>query len=164
MIHPSMLATVLALTALPQTEKQPNPPIQVGSVWDYNLGESFKVKVVKVTDTEVTISALDTTLTLNKESFLKTHTLISSPVEEKTFGFAGALTALEEGKKVARKGWNGKGIFVARYFPNDNDFINQSFLYIDSTGLQSNNPDAPKNRTAWFPSQTDMSAKDWVLV
>ena len=29
-----------------------------------------------------------------------------------TFDFGGALLSLKEGRKVARKGWNGKGMFL----------------------------------------------------
>lgn len=177
MLHPSMLALALLLAMPSQPKKQFDtaPVIKVGSVWGFTLLDNLPFTVVKVTDDTVTTNTPLGEQVHNKETFLEFFTLLSNPTEqtapteqtvvaEETFGFAGALTALGEGKKVARKGWNGKGIFVARYFPNDNDFINQSFLYIDSTGLQSDNPDAPKNRTAWFPSQTDMSAKDWVLV
>ena len=38
------------------------------------------------------------------------------------------------------------------------------FIYIDTTGLQTDNPDAPKNRVPWFASQTDMLSEDWIIV
>lgn len=31
---------------------------------------------------------------------------------EKTMDFGGAIAALKQGKKVSRKGWNGKGMFL----------------------------------------------------
>lgn len=35
------------------------------------------------------------------------------------------------------------------------------YIYIDTTGLRSDNPDAPRSRVPWFASQTDMLAEDW---
>ena len=35
------------------------------------------------------------------------------------------------------------------------------YIYIDSSGLQTSNPDAPKNCVPWLASQTDMFAEDW---
>lgn len=57
--------------------------------------------------------------------------------------FGQALEHLKSGNRMRRRGWNGRGIFI------------------DSTGLQTNNPDSPKNRVPWLASQTDMLAEDW---
>lgn len=78
--------------------------------------------------------------------------------------FGKALDALKEGKKVARKGWNGKGIFIELQVPDEFSKMTHSYIFIDTTGLQTNNPDAPKNRVPWLASQTDMLAEDWEVV
>ena len=80
----------------------------------------------------------------------------------KTFGeaFDDAIT----GCKIARKNWNGKGIFVAAQIPDENSKMSSPYLYIDTTGLQSDNTDAPRSCVPWAPSQTDMFACDWVVV
>lgn len=83
---------------------------------------------------------------------------------EKTVDFGEALKALKAGKKVARKGWNGKGIFVMLQVPDEHSKMTRPYLYIDTTGLQTNNPDAPKDRVPWFASQTDMLSEDWVIL
>ena len=78
--------------------------------------------------------------------------------------FGGALALMEQGAKVSRKGWNGRGIFIKIQFPDENSKMTGQYIYIDTTGLLTDNPDAPKVRIPWLASQTDMQAKDWTLV
>ena len=78
--------------------------------------------------------------------------------------FGDALIAIKAGKKVIRKGWNGSGIFVTGQFPDKNSKMSSPYAYIDTTGLKTNNPDAPTCRVPWLPSQTDMFAEDWEVV
>lgn len=78
--------------------------------------------------------------------------------------FGTALEALKCGKKVAREGWNGKGIFVELQRPDANSKMTSPYIFIDTTGLQTGNPAAPKSRVPWLASQTDMLAEDWNLV
>lgn len=81
---------------------------------------------------------------------------------EAVSGFGQALSWLKHGKKVARKGWNGKGIFIELQEPDENSKMTHPYIFIDTTGLQTDNPDAPKNRVPWLASQTDMLAEDWI--
>ncbi|MCP9358688.1 DUF2829 domain-containing protein [Liquorilactobacillus satsumensis] len=86
--------------------------------------------------------------------------------------FGKAITSLKQGYRVARKGWNGKGIFIelkkGEHLDTPNNrfdkVMTHDFIYIDTTGLQSDNPDAPKSRVPWLASQTDMLAEDWYIV
>ena len=78
--------------------------------------------------------------------------------------FGQALEALKGGKNVARKGWNGKGIFIELQVPDEHSKMTHPYIYINTNGLQTNNPDAPKNLVPWAPSQTDMLADDWQVV
>jgi len=75
--------------------------------------------------------------------------------------FGEALHELKAGRKVERKGWNGRGIFIELQTPDENSKMTSPYLYINTTGLQGNNPDAPKSLVPWFPSQTDILADDW---
>lgn len=92
--------------------------------------------------------------------------------EEAIMNFGEAIKALKLGKRVARKGWNGKGIFIKLKkgeplnTPNNrfNEVMTHDFIYIDTTGLRTNNPNAPMDRVPWLASQTDMLADDWVVV
>lgn len=85
-------------------------------------------------------------------------------MEQLTFDFSQALSALKSNLKVQRKGWNGKGIFIEMQVPDENSKMTSPYLFIDSTDLQTDNPDAPKNRVPWAPSQTDIMAEDWQIV
>lgn len=106
-----------------------------------------------------------------KEQFLSI-----APKGEKYFE---SLTALQEGRgefgdairamnwgrlRVARKGWNGKGIFIEVQKPDENSKMTSPYIFIDTTGLQTTNPDAPRSRVPWIASQTDMLAEDWQVV
>lgn len=72
-----------------------------------------------------------------------------------------ALAWINAGHRVARSGWNGKGMFV---------FKIREWTYTD--GKQDNYPNLPfiAMKTAdnkvvpWVASQTDQLADDWVIV
>lgn len=78
--------------------------------------------------------------------------------------FGQAIEALKQGKKVARNGWNGKGIFIELQIPDDYSKMTHPYIFIDTTGLQTENSAAPKSRVPWLASQTDMLSEDWVDV
>ena len=86
--------------------------------------------------------------------------------------FGEAIKALKDEECVYRKGWNGKAIFIALKKGEHLDTLNNrfdkvmthDFIYIDTTGLETDNPDAPKDRVPWLASQTDMLADDWKVV
>lgn len=75
--------------------------------------------------------------------------------------FGWALHQLRNGKRVQRAGWNGKGIFIELQRPDENSKMTSPYIFIDTTGLQTDNPDAPKSRVPWLASQADMLAEDW---
>lgn len=75
--------------------------------------------------------------------------------------FGWALHQLRNGKRVQRAGWNGKGIFIELQRPDESSKMTSPYIFIDTTGLQTENPDAPKSRVPWLASQTDMLAEDW---
>jgi len=83
-----------------------------------------------------------------------------TPVQD----FGWALEALRNGLRVARKGWNGKGIFIELQVPDANSKMSSPYIYIDTTGLQTTNPDAPRSLVPWLASQTDMLAEDWEVL
>jgi hypothetical protein len=77
--------------------------------------------------------------------------------------FGWALRQLKEGKKVCRLGWNGKGIYIELQQPDEHSKMTQPYIYIVTTGLQSDNPNAPRGIVPWLASQTDMLAEDWIV-
>lgn len=78
--------------------------------------------------------------------------------------FGEAIQELKKGNKVRRRGWNGKGIFIELQIPDENSKMTHPYIFIDTTGLKTNNIDAPKNRVPWLASQTDMLSEDWEIV
>lgn len=82
--------------------------------------------------------------------------------ERRDFGWA--LRQLRHGGAVRRRGWNGRGICILLQVPDECSKMTQPYIYIDTTGLQTENLAAPKGRVPWLASQTDMLAEDWEIV
>lgn len=78
--------------------------------------------------------------------------------------FGVAIEALKNGRRVARSGWNGVGIFIELQVPDAHSKMTSPYIFINTTGLQTDNPDAPKSLVPWLASQTDMLAEDWQVV
>ena len=91
--------------------------------------------------------------------------------KKKDFGWA--LNALKKGKAVARKGWNGKGMFLV-FQPGSevpgNMMRNEPAkkFYGDSTVKICGHIDMKAADgtyvVGWLASQTDMLAEDWEVV
>lgn len=85
-----------------------------------------------------------------------------------TFGIA--LELLKKGCKVAREGWNGKGMFLyhvpaASYAPCT--LIGEECATDDGKvpyGAYIAMKTAQGNVVPWLPSQTDMLSEDWAVV
>lgn len=82
---------------------------------------------------------------------------------EATFGFGDAYKFLERGLRVTKKSWHKAGMFLTMQRPDEHSKMTQQYVYIVTTGLVSDNENAPKGIVPWAPSQTDMAAKDWVV-
>lgn len=100
-------------------------------------------------------------------------------METAQMDFGGAIAALKAGKKVARKGWNGKGMFLwlkpgteiksewckdpeLKKLADDNGGTITGLPTIcmythDSTGRKA-------ILTGWLASQSDMLLEDWIIV
>lgn len=76
-----------------------------------------------------------------------------------TYNFGEAIKYLKRGIKVARKGWNGKGMWVEK---TDLRINNVSLTFIDNPCLILRNVQGTFN--TWIPSITDLFAEDWVFV
>lgn len=78
--------------------------------------------------------------------------------------FGLAIEALKMEFAVARKGWNGKGIYLELQVPDEHSKMTLPYIYIVTNGLVTDNHYAPKGRVPWIASQTDMLADDWYIV
>ena len=80
--------------------------------------------------------------------------------------FGKAIQLLKEGKKVARKGWNGKNQYIELAtnisYKNANKEIvnveheaigNKAIAFVGTSGVQ----------LGWLASQADMLAEDWIV-
>jgi hypothetical protein len=81
--------------------------------------------------------------------------------------FGEALELLKKGKKVARKGWNGKKQYIQlaagiSYVSADGELVNceheaignKAIAFVGTSGVQM----------GWLASQADMLAEDWIKV
>lgn len=94
------------------------------------------------------------------------------PITEQGYSkdFGGALSALKAGKKVARSGWNGKGMFIF-LVPGSNFKVNRApLLGIYEEGTKINYQPHIDMKTSddtivpWLCSQSDMLAEDWNVI
>ncbi len=69
--------------------------------------------------------------------------------------FGKALTALKGGNKVARAGWNGKGMWINLQVPDANSKMSLPYIYMFT---------ADKKQVPWLASQTDLLSEDWEMV
>ena len=93
-----------------------------------------------------------------KEVFEKAY----RPTDGMSFGLA--IEAMKRGCRVARKGWNGKGIYLEVQVPDEHSKMTMPYIYIVTNGLITDNVHAPKGIVPWLASQTDMLADDWYIV
>lgn len=92
----------------------------------------------------------------------------NKPEAEKTedLDFGKAIQLLKEGKRLQRKGWNGKKQYIElatniSYKNNDEEIINaehdsignKAIAFVGTSGVQ----------LGWLASQADMLAEDWKI-
>jgi hypothetical protein len=75
--------------------------------------------------------------------------------------FGLAIEALKKGLRVARAGWNGKGMWLELQRPDDNSKMTLPYVFLNYPTDAINTPGA---RVPWLASQTDMLADDWMVV
>ena len=94
--------------------------------------------------------------------------------------FGKALEALKEGKKVTRKGWNGKGMYLylvrgttvgkenlrneaSQILQNDEMAMHGTSVakFLPHIDMRTSNGDIC---IGWLASQTDMLAEDWIVL
>lgn len=81
--------------------------------------------------------------------------------------FSEALNKLKEGLKIARAGWNGKGMWIELQVPDQGSKMTLPYLFLNypDTSIGLGNPAYPQGaRVPWLASQTDILAEDWSVV
>lgn len=99
---------------------------------------------------------------------------VSRPIDGMTFGQA--IEAMKQGKKVARNGWNGKGMYIwvmpgstIKNCPNIADPYLKAISdanegTVTFTGCIRMKTATGEVLTGWLASQTDMLSEDWMIV
>jgi hypothetical protein len=70
----------------------------------------------------------------------------------KNMDFGMALMTLRAGLRVARSGWNGKGMWLELQVPDANSKMTLPYIYMST---------AQGDLVPWLASQTDLLATDW---
>jgi hypothetical protein len=81
------------------------------------------------------------------------------------FDFGTALKALKAGHRVARAGWNGKGMWLALIHPGNAMYTvgGASLAMQPCIGMKTAS-DSGHMQPGWLASQADMLAEDWCIV
>ena len=75
--------------------------------------------------------------------------------------FGGAIFALKQGKKVARFGWNGKGMWLTYIDGGESDLKDGSkFKALPYIAMKT----VGDELVPWLASQTDVLAEDWEII
>ena len=85
------------------------------------------------------------------------------PIDSMTFGLA--IEAIKKGERVARAGWNGKGMWIVYVPGRENVFEYASGRKDIISGLPWIGMKTADNKfVPWLASQTDVLAEDWQIV
>ena len=78
---------------------------------------------------------------------------VDVPADE---AFSDALRAAQRnGRKIARRGWNGAGQYVTCQWPDKGSKMTQPFMVLKN---------AQNEFVPWAPSQGDLFANDWAIL
>ena len=82
--------------------------------------------------------------------------------------FGKAIEALKDGKKVARKGWNGKGMFVyyvpGGAYPTQTEVAKREFGKYAAYNPYFAIKTVMETISTWVPSVNDCLAEDWEVI
>jgi hypothetical protein len=77
------------------------------------------------------------------------------PEKETAMNIGSAVAALKSGMKVAREGWNGKGMYLELQRPDAHSKMTLPYVYMKT---------ADGHLVPWLCSQSDLLGEDWVVV
>ena len=66
--------------------------------------------------------------------------------------FSNALESLSAGNRVTRKGWNGKGMWLAIQHPTETSKMTLPYIYMCTV---------TQDLVPWLASQSDLLGSDW---
>lgn len=80
---------------------------------------------------------------------------IEDEQKEDGMNFSDALLIVKSGQHIARKGWNGKGMYLELQTPDANSKMSLPYIYMKT---------ADNHLVPWLAWQTDLLAEDWTVV
>lgn len=135
--------------------------------------QTFEEKVIPTLEGDMKASVGDYIITgvrgeqypCKPDVFAKTYEAVTDGSDGMTIGQA--ISALEDGKRCARKAWNGKNQYIelvynASYIDADGNLVNAKhdtsgnkvIAFVGTSGVQ----------LGWLASQADLLSKDWYIV
>ena len=82
-------------------------------------------------------------------------------MDNQNISFGNAIEALKAGKRVARSGWNGKGMWLTHIDGGESDLKDGSkFKSLPYIAMKT----VGDELVPWLASQTDVLAEDWVVL
>ena len=69
--------------------------------------------------------------------------------------FGVALDELKRNRTVARRGWNGKDMWLSLQVPDEHSKMTLPYIYMSTV---------QRDLVPWLASQTDILATDWFVV
>lgn len=70
------------------------------------------------------------------------------------FGIGQAVKEMQDGKRVSREGWNGKGMYLELQVPDAHSKMTRPYVYLRTAG---------GDLIPWNCSQDDLLAVDWSI-
>jgi hypothetical protein len=133
--------------------------------YDEKLGAEICLKRIENKVWELEGYKLQSEIVLIDDGGYSTKDLADMNAE---FGFDFAICLLKEGEKIARKGWNGKGMFV--YYVPANSYPTTTAIAKSEFGEVAHYNPYLAIRTVqgpvstWVPSINDCLANDWMII
>jgi len=160
-------------TSVPLVQDGEGAPV----IGNYAMWMPFQVGQAKAQNEPATLQVPMQTLDQLSASLLQNNPGLSQNMQQGSImptqyapSFQGALTALKDGRRVARSGWNGKGMFAymvpAASYPaqtgaakahyGDNALVPYN-AYFALKGVDN-------TVSTWVPSVSDLLAEDWEVL
>jgi hypothetical protein len=74
---------------------------------------------------------------------------------DRVFSFGEAVAYLKGGNRVARLGWNGRGMWLHLQVPDTHSKMSRPYIYMSTV---------EGDLVPWVASQSDILVEDWQLV
>jgi hypothetical protein len=125
----------------------------------------LKTSLAIVTDTVSQLIADKAASASLAHANLAQKVIDSAKTKTENMSFDEALEAVKNGKKIARRGWNGKGQYVFLIGGMElTEFVAKNKFGDFSTGVLAIKTSNDVIQVGWVASQTDMLASDWYLL